>query len=171
MHEVRTPLRGNVLVNAAHTRHLVAHPLGLQDVPDVEVVHHGLVGVPLAVLGQAGDERQPAGQRGRVSRRLLGSGAPFVAAAVADQQAVLAELGGAGADGTAAEAVLGDYAAMPRPVGGSYGSPGMAGGQGDSGTPGKGAEASTSTGMAGWASLPSRAGKVPSAAGRTMRAP
>ena len=38
--------------------------------------------------------------------------------------------------------------AIPRPVGGAYGSPCTAGGQGESGTPGHGALASTSTGLA-----------------------
>jgi hypothetical protein len=59
---------------------------------------------------------------------------------------------------------------FPRPLGGVYGSPSIAGGHGGSGTPGSGALASTSTGMDGRPKRPSRSGYQPSAAGRMIRA-
>jgi len=46
----------------------VAHSLGLQHVTDVEVIEHGLVRVLLAVLGQPGQQRQPARDGGQVGR-------------------------------------------------------------------------------------------------------
>jgi hypothetical protein len=49
----------DVAVDAAHAGHLVSHALGLQDVPDADLVQPCLVTVPQAVRCQPGPQRQP----------------------------------------------------------------------------------------------------------------
>ncbi len=41
--ELGTHARRDVAVDASHARHLMAHPFGLEDVSDAEIVKPGLV--------------------------------------------------------------------------------------------------------------------------------
>jgi len=63
---------GHVSVDTAHAEHLVAHPLGLQDIPDAQV-KPGLVTMAKAVRREPLAQRQPAGDRWRVGGGSAGS--------------------------------------------------------------------------------------------------
>ena len=68
------------------------HPLGLEDVPDAQLVKPGLVAVTQPVRSQAGAQRQPARERDRLTERPLRAGAAFRTDLVLDERAVLPEL-------------------------------------------------------------------------------
>jgi hypothetical protein len=52
-----------VAVDAAHTRHFVAHALRLQDVTNTQIVQPCLMPVSQAVRCQASTKRKPGGNR------------------------------------------------------------------------------------------------------------
>jgi hypothetical protein len=84
----------------------MAHPLGLKDVSDAQVVKPGLMTVAKAVGGQAGAQRKPAREGDGLGGRLFGAGTAFRAELVPNKRAVLSELDCPGAGGATAEAVL-----------------------------------------------------------------
>ena len=78
-------------VDAAHAGHLVPHALGLQHVPDTEVVEPGLVTMAKALRGETSAQRQPGCQRHRLGGSRPGTGAHCAVDLVTPDQTVEAE--------------------------------------------------------------------------------
>ena len=61
-------MSGVLGIDASHAGYLVAHPLGLKDVTDTEVIEPGLMTMTQPVGAQAGPQRKPTRERGPVAR-------------------------------------------------------------------------------------------------------
>jgi hypothetical protein len=59
--EIDAHSRAHVPVDTVHSRHLVAHPFGFQNLRDAVLIHPNLKTVPKAVRRYAPKHRQPRG--------------------------------------------------------------------------------------------------------------
>jgi hypothetical protein len=106
----------HVAVDAVHAGHLVAHPLGLQDLGDAVLVHPGLEAVAQAVRCQAPEHGQPGGH-GQVLGGLPPGAEARTAAALSmrDQRGVLTPGPRPATSRAATSALVTDQANHPTP--------------------------------------------------------
>lgn len=95
-------------VDAAHARHVVPHPLGLQNVTDAHVIEPGLMAVPQSVQGQSDAYRQPGRERHRLGRTVRHARAQGAANLVTPNEPVETEPDRLATCGAPAAAILAD---------------------------------------------------------------